>query len=315
MTDADEKKPLSELDQEILAGDAQDEQRRRGTIFLPNAITTGAMFFGFYAIMQAFNQKFEHAVWAIMAAGVCDMLDGRVARLVKGTSSFGEQYDSLSDLISFGFAPAMIAYYWALKPFGKLGWAAAFLYLACTAIRLAKFNTLTGEEESRKYFRGLPSPAAAGLVITPIMMHLSYFPASYQGGSMAPDTHLVRGLALVWVIFLSLLMVSNIRFRTFKDVRFTKYGPMVPLVGLAAVIAVFMAQPEETLFGVAMTYLVWGLVEGGVIVRRRERELRGALKEAKRQRRIQRKQEKRKAKLERKERKPDQKEPPLRAVE
>lgn len=303
-----DQKEMTEMDQEIMSGAAQEAERRRGMVFLPNALTTGAMFFGFYAIMQAMNQKFEHAVWAIVAAGILDMLDGRVARLVKGTSAFGEQYDSLSDLISFGFAPAMIGYYWALKPLGKVGWAVAFLFLACAAIRLAKFNTLTGEEESRKYFRGIPSPAAAGLVIIMVMMHLEYA----ETGGLPLESDLLRGVMLIWMVMLSLLMVSNIRFRTFKDIKITKYGPIFPLVGLAAMIAVFMARPQETLFCVGLVYLSWGLIEGGIIIRRREGVLRMEQRKMKREMRVQRKLAKRQAKLARKE---AGKEPPVRLAQ
>lgn len=289
--------PCNELEQEILRDDAWEEQRRRGVIFLPNALTTGSMFCGFYAIMAAMNHKFEHAVWAVVAAGVLDLMDGRVARLVKGTSAFGEQYDSLADLISFGFAPAIIAYYWSLEPLGKFGWAAAFMYLACTAIRLAKFNTLTGEADSRRYFRGIPSPPAAGLIITLVMMHIEYS----DSGGLPLVSHVLRGGMLIWMILVSLLMVSNIRFRTFKEIKLTRYGPILPLVGLAAVIAMFMARPEATLFTAAYAYLMVGLIEGGIIIRRRERELRQERRRLRRERRLQRKLAKKEARRLKKE--------------
>ena len=204
-----------------------------------------------------------------------------MARLTKSTSAFGIQYDSLSDLISFGFAPAIIAYTWALNSFGRLGWAAAFLYLACTAIRLAKFNTLVEEEESRRYFRGIPSPGAAGLLIMIIMMHIDIFPNLYTaklvelgGVGVPPDSYLIRGGMLIWVIALGLLMISDIRFRTFKDINFKKYGPWLPLVGLVGMIAIFMTRPEQTLFMIGTTYLSIGIIEGGIIFRRREKEIR-----------------------------------------
>jgi CDP-diacylglycerol--serine O-phosphatidyltransferase len=307
-------KHMDELDREILAEDDHQERLRRGIKFLPNAITTCTMLFGFIAVMMAINGRFLLATWAIVAAGVCDLLDGRIARLTKSTSAFGGEYDSLSDLIAFGFAPAMIAYFWALDGFERLGWAAAFLYLACAAIRLAKFNTLTGEEEARKYFRGIPSPCAAGLIIVVVMMHIEIYPELYkQGVADPPVSAVVRGGMLIWIIGVSLLMVSNIRFRTFKDIKFTRYGPIFPLVALAALIAVFMARPEHTLFGAAMTYLGIGLIEGGIIIRRREKELREERKRLRREQRIQRKLEKKKAKEARREAK-KKKEPPFRAI-
>jgi CDP-diacylglycerol--serine O-phosphatidyltransferase len=306
---------MDELDREILAEDAHEETLRRGIKFLPNAITTGAMFFGFFAVMMAIKGNFLYATWAVVAAAVCDLLDGRIARLTKSTSPFGAEYDSLSDLIAFGVAPAMIAYFWALKAFDRLGWAVAFIYIACAAIRLAKFNTLTGEEESRRYFRGIPSPCAAGLVIVVVMMHMEYFPKLYGQGAagLPPEAYLVRGGMLIWVIGLSLLMVSNIRFRTFKDIKVTKYGPIVPLVGLASIIAIFMAKPHETLFAIAMTYLAIGLVEGGIIIRRREAELREEKRRARKERRRQRKLERKKARESRRKAKKGG-EPPFRAI-
>lgn len=294
---------MNDIDREILAENELEERRRRGMVFLPNAITTGAMFFGFYSIMQAMALKFDHAVWAIFAAGIFDLLDGRVARITKSTSAFGSEYDSFSDLISFGFAPAILMYFWALQPFGKLGWAVAFLYLACTAIRLAKFNTLAEEEESRRYFRGLCSPAAAGTIIALVMIHTKY----WNTEGLALDNTLLQGFMLIGMIAISLLMVSNIRFRTFKDLNLSKYGPMYPLVGLAALFALFMARPQEFLFFVAVSYLGLGLIEGGIIIRRRERELRDEIKQAKRQRRIQRKLEKKKVRLARKQDKENKK--------
>ena len=315
MNDLTDNQHMDELDKEILAEDALEEERARRIKFLPNAVTTCAMFFGFFSIMMAISDRFLWAAWALVAAGVCDLLDGRIARLTKSTSAFGVEYDSLSDLIAFGFAPAMLAYFWALEAFGRLGWAVAFLYLACAAIRLAKFNTLIEEEDSRRFFRGIPSPGAAGMIVIMVMMHVEHNPLLYQqGGSLPPDAWLVRGGMLIWVTLMSLLMVSNIRFRTFKDINFRKYGPVFPLVGLAAIIAVFMARPHETLFGAGMCYLALGLVEGGIIIRRREKELREELKRARRQRRTQRKLAKKEAKEARKREAKAKKQNPFRAV-
>ena len=267
-------------------------QRRWGAIFLPNAITTGAMLCGFWAILQAFSGNYLNACWGLFFAAILDGLDGRVARLVRGTSSFGEQYDSLADLISFGFAPAMVAYFWALQFFGRLGMAVAFLYLAAAAIRLARFNTLIGEEGSRKYFTGIPSPPATGLACSPIMLHQEYF-----GGGML-ENRVLQWVYLVAVIGTGLLMISPLRFRTFKDVRFTKYGLRMALAGLAALLAFFITETPAAIFVTAYAYLGVGLVESGVHYSR-EKERRAARREARRQRRLRRKEAKRQAREER----------------
>src|SRR5439155_3249359 len=137
--------------------------RRRGIYLLPNLFTTAALFAGFYAIVQAMNTRFDQAAVAIFIAMVLDSLDGRVARLTRTQSAFGAEYDSLSDMVSFGVAPALVAYEWALKGMGKLGWVAAFVYCAGAALRLARFNTQL-EVADKRYFQGLPSPSAAALV-------------------------------------------------------------------------------------------------------------------------------------------------------
>ena len=233
--------------------------RRRGAILLPNTVTTGAMLAGFWAIMQALEGDYWHACWGLFVAAILDGLDGRIARLVKGTSAFGEQYDSLSDLISFGFAPAIIGYSWGLQGFGKFGMGVAFFLLTCAAIRLARFNTLIGEESSRKYFTGIPSPAAMGLVGSPIMIHQAYF-----GGGML-DNPFLQWVYLVVVIGAGLLMVSPLRFRTFKDVRFTKYGMRPFLAAVAAILAVFVVETAAAIFVSAYTYLGIGLIEGTIL--------------------------------------------------
>ncbi len=284
---------MNEIDREILADEELEERRRRGIRFLPSAITTAAMFAGFYAIISALAGDYLTACIAIVVAAVADSLDGRVARMTKMTSAFGQEYDSLSDLISFGMAPAILAYYWAFESvFTRLGWAVAFIYLACAAIRLAKFNTLTGEEESKKYFRGLPSPPAALLIVSQALL---YFRLAGDGG-LPLEPLVLQGLMLVWLFALSLLMVSNIRFRTFKDFDYKKYGPVVPLVFLAGGLAVFMVRPEETLFTGVHIYLVWGLIEGGIIIKIREKQIWEKRKEARKQRRLKRKLEKKRSK-------------------
>ncbi len=292
MSDFDDNN-MNELDREILADDELEERRSRGIRFLPSAITTAAMFSGFYSVISSLSGDYRTACIAIVVAAVADSLDGRVARMTKMTSSFGQEYDSLSDLISFGLAPAILAYFWAFESvFTRMGWAIAFIYLACAAIRLAKFNTLTGEEESKRYFRGLPSPAAALLFVSLVLV---YTKLSGDGG-LPLGPLVLQGLMLVWLFVLSLLMVSNIRFRTFKDFDFKKYGPIFPLVFLAGGLAVFMVRPEETLFAVVHIYLVWGLIEGGIIIKAREKQIWEKRREARKQRRLKRKLEKKRAK-------------------
>ncbi len=265
---------------------AAEETRKRTIALLPNMVTTAAMFSGFYSIVFSVNGQFEHACWALFLAGILDLLDGRIARLMKATSAFGEQYDSMSDLISFGFAPAWLGYYWAGKPLGDIAWAVAFIYLACAAIRLARFNTMVGAVDSKKYFQGIPSPPAASLLMTPVLVYTKYV-------ENAPlESTILQWLYLALMIGVGLLMVSNIRFRTFKDIPLMKYGPFLPLVGLAFILSLVMVRPQITLLCISLTYLTWGLIEGGVIIRGREKEMRIKRREARRERRIKRKLEK-----------------------
>jgi CDP-diacylglycerol---serine O-phosphatidyltransferase len=266
--------------------------RRRGALLLPNLVTTGAMLAGFWAIMQALDGDYWHACWGLFVAAILDGLDGRIARLVKGTSAFGEQYDSLADLISFGFAPAIIAYSWGLQGFGKFGMGVAFFYLTCAAVRLARFNTLIGEESSRKYFTGIPSPPATGLVGGPIMIHQAYF----SGGTL--DNAPVQWIYLGVVIGAGLLMVSPLRFRTFKDVRLTRYGIRLFLAAVAAVFALFVVETAAAIFACAYTYLGIGLIEGSILYSR-DQEKRAARREVRRQRRLKRKLARRQAQAER----------------
>jgi len=186
--------------------------RRRGVYLLPNLLTSAALFAGFYSIITGINGQFEAAAIAIIVAGLLDGLDGRVARLTNTQSDFGEQYDSLADLISFGLAPALLAFNWSLSSLGeistmagKLGWLAAFLFVACAALRLARFNTQVGIEDKR-YFQGLASPAAAGTLVFTIWFFV--------------DNH-VAGETVSWLIFfetvvLGLLMFSQVRYYSFK---------------------------------------------------------------------------------------------------
>jgi len=232
--------------------------RRRGIYLLPNAFTTAALFCGFYAIVQAMNQQFEHASWAIFIAMILDGLDGRVARLTNTQSEFGAQYDSLSDMVSFGAAPALVIYEWSLRGLGKLGWLAAFVYCAGAALRLARFNTNI-EVVDKRFFQGVPSPAAAGIVAGYILMM---------------NDLRVPGVALDWVswaiaLFAGLTMVTNIPFYSFKDVNFRKSVPFIAVFLIALVFALVSIDPPKVLFPIFVVYglsgyavFFWRLAKG-----------------------------------------------------
>jgi CDP-diacylglycerol--serine O-phosphatidyltransferase len=225
--------------------------RNRGIYLLPNAFTTANLFCGFFAIVQAMNQRFEFAAIAIFVALVMDGMDGRVARMTNTQSAFGEQYDSLTDMVSFGVAPALIAYEWVLKDLGKWGWLAAFVFCAGAALRLARFNTNIGVVDKR-FFQGLPSPAAASLIAGFVWL--------------AVDNKLpVKELALPWVMFAltiyaGVTMVSNAMFYSGKalDVRYrAPFGVMI-LVILGFVLV--STDPPVALFGLFVIYAISGYV-------------------------------------------------------
>lgn len=223
--------------------------RKRGIYLLPNLFTTGALFAGFYAIVQAMNGKFEFAAVAIFIAMVLDGLDGRVARLTHTQSEFGAEYDSLSDMVSFGVAPSLVVYEWALKGLGKWGWFAAFIYCAATALRLARFNTNI-EVVDKRYFQGLPSPAAAALVAGFVWLMLDY---DISGES-------VHWYAAALAVFSGLSMVSNLPFYSFKDFNMRKSVPFV-VIFLAALFFIFISSyPPGVLFGLFMCYALSGYV-------------------------------------------------------
>jgi CDP-diacylglycerol--serine O-phosphatidyltransferase len=222
-------------------------KRRKGIYILPNLFTLAALFGGFYAIVMAMNERFDLAAVGVFCAMVLDSLDGRVARMTNTQSAFGEQMDSLSDMVSFGAAPALIAYEWALKGLGRWGWIAAFVYCACTALRLARFNVNTGVVDKR-YFQGLPSPAAAALVAGLIWVMNDL---GHQGHDMAWP---MFGVAL----YAGLTMVTNVPFYSFKDVHMKRSVPFVVIVLIALGIAVITIHPPIVLFGLFVIYGVSG---------------------------------------------------------
>lgn len=220
-----------------------NKARHRGIYLLPNAFTTAALFCGFYAIVMAMNVKFDHSAVAIFIAMVLDSLDGRIARLTNTQSEFGAQYDSLSDMVSFGAAPALVMYVWSLKGMGKLGWLAAFVYCAGAALRLARFNTNIAVVDKR-YFQGLPSPAAAALVAGFILV-------MNDQGFRGEELH---WFAWVITLFAGLTMVTNVPFYSFKDVNFRKSVPFIAVFLLVLLIVAVTAHPPIVLFGLFVLY-------------------------------------------------------------
>jgi CDP-diacylglycerol--serine O-phosphatidyltransferase len=217
---------------------------------LPNLFTTGNMFFGFFSMVKSLEGDFVMAAYAIVGAAIFDLLDGRVARLTHATSKFGMEYDSLSDLVSFGVAPAILLYLWALKPFDRVGWLACFIYMACGALRLARFNVQVASIE-KKYFQGLPIPMAAGIVATAVM--------AVQSAQIQP---LRNPFILAMTALLGFVMVSNFKYRSFKELDFKHRKPFSMLVVGLCVLVFIALRPEVNLFIAFITYAVIGAIAG-----------------------------------------------------
>jgi CDP-diacylglycerol--serine O-phosphatidyltransferase len=222
-------------------------KRRRGIYLLPNAFTTAALFSGFFAIVQAMNQRFEIAGYAIFIAAVLDSLDGRVARLTNTQSDFGAEYDSLSDMVAFGVAPALVIYQWSLLGLDKWGWLAAFVYVAGAGLRLARFNTNI-EIVDKRFFQGLPSPAAAAMV---------------AGFVLVLDNLRYTGAELMWesfcvTLYAGLSMVSNSPFYSFKVVNLRKSVPFVYALVVVLLFVVILINPPRVLFGAFIAYALSG---------------------------------------------------------
>jgi CDP-diacylglycerol--serine O-phosphatidyltransferase len=247
------------FDDSAPAVEAPPRPRRKGIYVLPNLFTLAALFGGFYAVVMAMNGRFELAAIGVFSAMVLDSLDGRVARMTNTQSAFGEQMDSLSDMVSFGAAPALILYEWALKGLGKLGWIAAFVYCASAALRLARFNTNIGVVDKR-FFQGLPSPAAAALVIGLVWV-------MDDGGYR--NVHQIEWLAwtaFAMTLFAGLTMVTNVPFYSFKDVGLKKSVPFIVIVAIALAIAVVNIHPPIVLFAI---FCVYGLSGYGMYLYRK----------------------------------------------
>ncbi len=234
----------------------------RGIYLLPNLMTTGALFAGFYAVIAGLQGNFEQGAIAIFVAMVLDGLDGRIARMTNSCSAFGAEYDSLADMVSFGLAPALLMFQWALQDFGKLGWLAAFIYTVAAALRLARFNTQVGTADKR-YFQGLPSPAAAAL-----LAGLIWVVESNQ-----IDLGVTPIVALVLTIFAGVMMVSNTRYSSFKELNLKDKVPFVTLLVVVLVFVVITIKPAMILFLVFLAYAFSGPIIT-LLTLKRTRELR-----------------------------------------
>lgn len=236
--------PFDEHVEEVQEGDKK--VRHRGVYLLPNLFTTAALFSGFYAIISAMHGRFEVAAIAILVAMVFDGLDGRVARLTNTSSAFGEQYDSLADMVSFGVAPALVVFNWGLADFGKVGWAAAFAFTACAALRLARFNTQIGTVDKSE-FVGLASPSAAALIAAMV----------WVGHDVDVEWGIATAATLI-TILAALLMVSNVRYTSFKGIDFRGRVPFVAMLVVVLVFVVITIDPARVLLAMAACYAFSG---------------------------------------------------------
>lgn len=238
-------------------------RRRRGVYLLPNLFTTAALFAGFYAITAAINQHFEIAAISIFIAMILDGMDGRVARLTNTQSAFGAEYDSLADMISFGAAPALVVYVWSLAGYGKLGWMAAFVHCAGAALRLARFNTQIGTADKR-YFQGLPSPSAAAILA-------GFIWVCVDNGFSGSSVFVVYASATISVMT-GLLMVSNFRYYSFKDLDLKGRVPFLWAILVMLVFAVLFTNPPVFLFTLFGVYAISGPVVTLAMLRKRRIE-------------------------------------------
>jgi CDP-diacylglycerol--serine O-phosphatidyltransferase len=240
--------------------------RRRGIYLLPNLFTTAALFAGFYAIVQAMNNNFDQSAVAIFVAMVLDGLDGRVARLTRTQRAFGAEYDSLADMVSFGAAPALVIYEWVLRDLGKLGWIAAFVYVAGAALRLARFNTLL-EVADKRWFQGLPSPSAAAIVAGDVW-HVDDL------GNATAGYRWVRGFISVYA---RITWLSNLKYYSFKTINLKKSVPFVAIFLIVLFLALLSYQPPLVLFAAFVAYGISGYaVSAWMLLRARRARVAGA---------------------------------------
>ena len=224
---------------------------KKGVYILPNFLTSLSLFCGFYSVVSTMQGSFLRAAWAIVAAAVFDGLDGRIARMTGTTSRFGVEYDSLCDLVAFGVAPAVLTYGWILNQYGRWGWLAAFLYVGCGAIRLARFNTMTGSIKS-DVFLGLPIPAAAGMIASFVVFcfHFSIV-----------DTTILSVFLILTIYLLAFLMVSSLKYRSFKNLDLMSRKPFNAVVVAILLICVIAAEPQIMLFSIGVIYFLSGPVD------------------------------------------------------
>ncbi len=241
------------------------EHIKKGIYILPNLVTTGSLFAGFYSLVSTLNGNYSTAAVWIFISAICDGLDGKVARMTGTTSKFGVEYDSLADLVAFGVTPGLMMYAWALKPFGRLGWLAAFLFVVCGALRLARFNVQVNTVESKR-FVGLPIPGAASMVAaTVLLFHHFGWPSSY------------KQVAIISLIYLlAFLMVSNVRYYSFKDPALIKRQPFGFLLLAVVLLIVVVAEPVLMIFAIMLMYVLSGPI-GYLITLPRRRRLEKAV--------------------------------------
>jgi CDP-diacylglycerol--serine O-phosphatidyltransferase len=244
--------PVDEHEEEVQVDGKK--VRRKGVYLLPNLFTTASLFSGFYAVINAMNGQFENAAIAIFISMICDGLDGRVARLTNTQSKFGEQYDSLADMVAFGVAPALVVFCWALSGLGKFGWACAFIYMACAALRLARFNAMI-DTADKNFFTGLASPAAAWVIAATVWV------CQEEGlvGELLPVS--LSYLVGVVTAFVGLLMIANIRYNSFKGIDLRGRVPFVVLLLAVLVFALVSMDPARVLLLVAIVYASSGPVQ------------------------------------------------------
>jgi CDP-diacylglycerol--serine O-phosphatidyltransferase len=235
---------------------------RKGIYVLPNTLTLCGMFLGFFSILASLKGNYLHAAWGIIFATVFDGLDGWVARLTHSTTRFGIELDSLSDLVAFGVAPAVMLYKWALAPFGRIGWAAAFLFVACGALRLARYNVQMGSTES-KSFTGMPIPGAATIAATLVLFY-------HELWDTVPEKNIY---ILFLTVLLAVLMVSTLRYHGAKELDFRKRKPFWILVAIVLVFTVIVIHPPVALFIFAMIYLFGGIIENIFLSYRKRRQI------------------------------------------
>ena len=227
--------------------ESSTKKMRKGIYVLPNLFTTASLLCGFSSIMVAIKGNYYAAAVLLLAAAVLDGLDGRIARYTNTTTKFGAEYDSLSDLVAFGVAPAILVYMWGLEPYGKWGWVASALFVVCGALRLARFNIQAGIIES-KVFNGLPTPAAASVIATSVLLY------DYLGGT----GHFTNIFVLLGVFGVALLMVSNVKYYSFKKVNFFSKKPFMSFFLIVCLMIVTIAEPQIVIFTFAMGYTLSG---------------------------------------------------------